>query len=137
MFKKMLAVIVPLAAAAATAVVLAPASAPADTFYKCPPGVHDHHYCKKVKKCKVPNLRGKTVSQAARALHRHGCKLGGVKHRAVSGTGVAVGQIYRSSPGAGFIGPRGTAVTVYVRKAGSTPSGDPDHDGDHDGPDTV
>jgi hypothetical protein len=116
-FKKVAVLVVPFAAAA-IAVVLAPVSAPADTFYTCPHGVKNHAYCKKHVRCKVPKLHGKTVGQARRALRKHDCKLGKVKHQAEHGDHkVGIGRIYKSEPRRGTIHERGKKVIVFVRKA--------------------
>jgi beta-lactam-binding protein with PASTA domain len=76
--KKLLVLVLPVLATMAVA--LAPASASGDTFYKCPHGVTDHHYCTKYKKCKVPELKGKTVKEAKVLLREHDCRLGKVHH---------------------------------------------------------
>jgi hypothetical protein len=111
LIKKALVFIVPLAAVAA--VMVAPMSSSADTFFKCPPGVTDHHYCTKFKKCVVPHLKGKTVQQARVALRRHDCRLGKVHHKQHHGG--KPGRIYKSAPKAGTRHKQGKKVNVFVK----------------------
>ena len=96
MFKRLLVLMVPVGALVAVAIG-SPASA--DTFYKCPHGVTNHDYCKKIIKCVVPQVRGDTVSEATVQLAKHDCERGKVTK--VSGHGVARGEVVRSNPAAG------------------------------------
>jgi hypothetical protein len=61
------------------------------------------------KRCTVPDLHGKTLVNARRALARHGCALGTVKHRAegrrVAHQGARAGRTLN----------RGSAVSVSLR----------------------
>lgn len=112
MIKKILVLMVPVAAFAAVAI--APLSASADTTYRCPKGVTNHKYCTKIVKCKVPQLRDKTPGQAGTLLKAHDCKLG--KTTKKSGSGVPKGKILSSAPASGTVHPKGQAVNVVVRK---------------------
>lgn len=110
MIKKLLVLLLPTALLAAAAI--APLSASADTFYKCPHGVSDEHYCMTVVRCVVPQLAGDTVAQASALLAAHDCALGKVKDRrnrdAVSGT------VVRSDPPAGTVHGQGKKVDLQV-----------------------
>jgi PASTA domain len=113
LIKKLLVLIVPVAAFAALA--FGPLSASsADVIWHCPPGVKDHKYCTKLIRCKVPNLRGKTPGQATTELRIHDCRMGPVKK--ISGNGVKKGQILKTTPGSGQVRGKGTKVTLFVRK---------------------
>jgi hypothetical protein len=112
LIKRILLLLVPVAAV--LAVMLAPVSASADTFFKCPTGVTDHRYCAKVTKCVVPKLKGKSVKQARKALRKHNCHLGKVvKH---SHKGGKVGKVYKSSPKAHTKHHKGKKVKIFVKK---------------------
>jgi PASTA domain len=108
LIKKMLLAIVPLAAFVALAI--APLSAQGDTI--CPKGTKNPRYC--VKKCKVPQLKGKTPGQAGTLLRQHDCKLG--KTTKARGSGVPKGKILRSTPAAGTVHQQGFKVNIIVRK---------------------
>lgn len=106
--KRILVAIAAIAAFAALAI--APLSAQGDTI--CPPGTHNPKYC--VKKCKVPQLKGKTPGQAGGLLAAHDCKLG--KTTKAAGSGVPKGTILRSAPAAGTVHQQGFKVDIIVRK---------------------
>lgn len=114
MIRKALVLTAPLAVIAAVAVMLAPATAPADTVVKCPPGTTNPHYCTKQVVCIVPNLKGKTIKQARVALRKHNCKLGKiVRRRHHNGK---AGHIYKQVPRAHSRHARGQKVRVSVKK---------------------
>jgi beta-lactam-binding protein with PASTA domain len=93
---------------------MAPGPAAANTVYKCPKGVSNHHYCTKHVFCKVPALRGKTVGRATFLLREHGCRLGTVV--SIKGTGVKKGHVLRSKPKQGRVFKKGKRVKLYIRK---------------------
>ena len=110
MIKRLLVLMLPTALLAAAAV--APLSASADTFYKCPRGMNDQHYCVKVVRCVVPQLAGDTVAEASALLAAHDCALGKVKDR--RDRDVAAGIVVRSDPPAGTIHRDGKKVDLQV-----------------------
>lgn len=112
MIKKMLVILIPVAALAALAI--APLSASADVFWKCPKGVTDHKYCTKEIKCKVPQLKGKSTGQAATLLREHDCGKGSTTK--ANGSGVPHGNVLRSTPPAGSIKNKDFKVNLIVRK---------------------
>lgn len=112
MLKKILVFVV--AAAAFAAIAIAPLSASADVFWKCPKGVTNHKYCTKIIQCKVPQLKGKTPGQAGTLLRQHDCKLG--KTTKAAGSGVPKGKVLRSAPAAGTVHQDGMKVNIIVRK---------------------
>ena len=68
-------------------------------------------------KCKVPNLKGKTLAQAKKLLKTAHCKLGKVsKKKAPKKAKVKKGRIFKQSPAAGAKKPAGTKVSVVVAK---------------------
>lgn len=116
MLRKFLIFLVPAMMVAALAVALASGPAAADTFFKCPPGVTNHKYCKKTVKCVVPQLRGDSVGQARRALNRHDCKVGKIERVKVKHSSVKKGHVLRSSPPSHTTHKKGTKVRLFVRK---------------------
>ena len=76
MIKKAVALLAPIAAVVAIAMM--PVTASADCRYQ--PGTpHTPPYC--IKFCKVPKLKGKTVKQARAALRAHDCRPGKIKRK--------------------------------------------------------
>jgi hypothetical protein len=67
---------------------------------------------KGVHRCVVPNLKGKTLKKARKALRKAHCKLGTVTRR----HGGRPGRIHRSRPQANAVRPVGTAVNVVVNR---------------------
>jgi eukaryotic-like serine/threonine-protein kinase len=67
-----------------------------------------------VVRCFVPNLKGKTVAQARRALATGRCALGNVKRK--PSASVKVGRIISQSRRLGARLPRGTKVNVVVSR---------------------
>ncbi len=65
-------------------------------------------------RCRVPNLRGRTVAAARRALRARNCRLGAVTR--VRARGVARGRVLSHRPRAGRVLPAGTRVHVRVRR---------------------
>jgi beta-lactam-binding protein with PASTA domain len=65
-------------------------------------------------KCKVPNVKGKTVVQARTALKAKHCKLGAVK--SAFNARVKKGRVFSQTRRAGATLPRNTAVGVKVSK---------------------
>jgi hypothetical protein len=116
--------VVLIASVALIAVVMAPVSASADTFERCPKGTQDKHYCKKEKKCVVPELVGRTLHDAEILLRRHDCRLGDVKRQELSETnqkkddqiehGFEGGIVVKQSKKPKSIWPKGTRVDVVV-----------------------
>ena len=116
MIEKLLIILAPAAAIIALAVALAPGAATADTIYKCPHGVKNHHYCTHHVKCVVPNVRGDSVGKARKALVRHNCRLGQVERVTVKHSPVKKGHVLSSKPRAHTTHPRNTKVKLFVRK---------------------
>ncbi len=68
-------------------------------------------------KCKVPNLKGKTVSQVKTILKKAHCKLGKVtKAKAPKKAKAKKGRVFKQSPAAGAKKPSGTKVSVVLAK---------------------
>ncbi len=134
MLKKMMVLCATVAAFAAVAMV--PLAAQGDTFYKCPHGVTNKHYCQKFKRCVVPRLEGLKVSQARRALRRHDCRLGHVRRTRHHVDGVRNGVVLSQNPSSGTIHRKGFRVNVVINRKARR-SADPDHDGDHDRPGQI
>ena len=65
-------------------------------------------------KCKVPNLRGKTIGQSRTALQAKKCRLGAIT-RAFSRT-VAKGRVISQTKPAGATLPRNAPVGIKVSK---------------------
>jgi len=65
-------------------------------------------------RCRVPNLRGRTLAAARRALRARNCRLGAVTR--VRARGVAHGRVLSHRPRAGRVLPAGTRVHVRVRR---------------------
>ena len=65
-------------------------------------------------RCRVPNLRGRTLAAARRALRARNCRLGAVTR--VRARGVARGRVLSHRPRAGRVLPSGTRVQVRVRR---------------------
>ena len=65
-------------------------------------------------RCRVPNLRGRTLAAARRALRARNCRLGAVTR--VRARGVARGRVLSHRPRAGRVLPAGTRVHVRVRR---------------------
>ena len=64
--------------------------------------------------CAVPNVRGKPVAAATRAITRAGCRAGAV--RTVRSATVPKGLVVRQTPAAGARVARGTRVTLVVSR---------------------
>ena len=129
MFKKIIAVFVPLAAVAGLALV--PISASADT--QCPPGTTNPAYCHKI--CKVPTLKAATTKKAGTHLNSaeaqiraHGCSVGKItkqetdndKKKKNKGNGDKLergyegGVVVGQSPKGGTVKPAGSKVNLTV-----------------------
>jgi len=65
-------------------------------------------------RCRVPNLRGRTLAAARRALRARNCRLGAVTR--VRARGVARGRVLSHRPRAGRVLSAGTRVHVRVRR---------------------
>jgi hypothetical protein len=65
-------------------------------------------------RCRVPNLRGRTLAAARRALRARNCRIGVVTR--VRARGVARGRVLSHRPRAGRVLPTGTRVNVRVRR---------------------
>jgi YVTN family beta-propeller protein len=70
--------------------------------------------------CVVPNVKGKTVAAATRAIKRHGCRVGAVS-RSFSRT-VAKGRVISQRPRAGARRPMGSKIALVVSKGAPLPS---------------
>ena len=66
----------------------------------------------KLAPCKVPRLRGMTLSSARQAISRSGCEVGTIK-RAHSRS-VRKGRVVSSSPSAGHTAPHGTKIALVL-----------------------
>jgi virginiamycin B lyase len=79
-----------------------------------PQGVISEFPIPPVLRCIVPDLWGKTLAQAVRALHRAGCTLGRVR-RARARAGRREARVVSQAPYATAVYPRGAAVSVRLR----------------------
>ena len=127
MLKRTMALLAPAAVIAAISMV--PISASADTVTQCPKGTTNKAYCKKVKECVVPKLRGKHLDAAEKALKAHDCKVGTINKEETDKKGTdgcpkgkdcklehnyEKGVVVRSNPKAGAVRPNGTKVNLLV-----------------------
>jgi beta-lactam-binding protein with PASTA domain len=66
-----------------------------------------------VRRCTIPNVKGKTLAQARRAIQRAGCRLGTVGSRTAK---TKKGIVLAQSPGPGNRVRRGFRVNVVLSK---------------------
>jgi beta-lactam-binding protein with PASTA domain len=71
------------------------------------------------KQCKVPNVVGKTVDAAKKALKKANCKVGAITQK--SSTKVAKGKVISSDPKKGTVKKAGTKVKLTVSSGKSAP----------------